>query len=303
MMAMRPLSAGEILDRAVTLFVRAFIPIVTVAAVLYIPIFVLEGLLAGGSIDAIVHSVGRPGAQPDLPPSFFAAYFSTLLLFNIVPLLVQTAVCVTVDGAYRGEVVALGAAYRQSLRRFWHQLAASLLFGAALAGVLYFLIFVVFAIGFVGALSHLPVLAEIIGGVVLGVIGLAIVVVLIAWGYFGYALAALSIALGRNNFINALLLSFRTILAPAHRWRALTAGFIVFAVLLVSEIIAAAIAALFIFVVKIPQIAIALPGVIVILATCFLTTYVIAFAYDLKVRSQGFDLELEMAATHTVSPA
>ena len=60
MMATRPLSAGEVLDRAVTLFVRAFIPIVTVAAVVYTPVFILEGVVAGGSLDTIMQSVTKP---------------------------------------------------------------------------------------------------------------------------------------------------------------------------------------------------------------------------------------------------
>ena len=242
--------------------------------------------------------------QPDLPPSFFATYFFTVLLLNIVPLFVQSAVCVTADGAYRGETISLGAAYRQSLRRFWHQLAASLIFGFALVGSIYAIFFLLFAVGFAGVLLHLTGPIAIVGIVILSIVGLAIFLALLAWGYVIYALAALSIALGRNCFINALVLSFKTVFSVCESLAPhFGAGFIVVAVFLVAELIAAGIVGLFAFLIMIPQLAIALPGVVVILATCFLTTYIVAFAYDLKVRGQGFDLELEMAATDIVAPA
>jgi len=39
---LRPLGAGELLDRAVTLFVRDFVPIVTVLAVVIVPLVILS---------------------------------------------------------------------------------------------------------------------------------------------------------------------------------------------------------------------------------------------------------------------
>ena len=43
---LRPLGAGELLDRAVTLFVRDFVPIVTVLAVVIVPVVALQALIA-----------------------------------------------------------------------------------------------------------------------------------------------------------------------------------------------------------------------------------------------------------------
>jgi len=47
---LRPLGAGEILDRAVTLYVRRFVAIVSVLAVVTVPLLLIETVLAPGQL-------------------------------------------------------------------------------------------------------------------------------------------------------------------------------------------------------------------------------------------------------------
>jgi len=300
---MRPLGAGEVLDRAVTLFVRSFVPVATAIAVPYVPYLVLQAFVFGNTMQHLMSAASTPGVAPRFMPADLGSYFLTSLLSIVIALFAQTAIYVTLEGAYRGERVPLGTAYRAALARFWNQLGAAILFYFIFTGVLFLIAAVAGLLVLAGVGLHMNGPLAVLGAIIIGIAAIAVIVVAMTMIYMAFALSALSIALARNGAIGALVLAFKTVFGPAQRVRCLVAGLIALAVLFGVEIVAGILGAVMQFALKSYQLEVAAGGVFGILMAGFLSAYVVVFAYDLKVRGQGFDLELALGAAEQTAPA
>src|SRR5579863_9849564 len=86
-MELRPLGFGEIFDRAITLYIRNFIPFAAIVGVLILPSAVLGYLLDRAQqpeFDAFWHALQHPGAPVDPVPSAFGSPAFLLALFALL---------------------------------------------------------------------------------------------------------------------------------------------------------------------------------------------------------------------------
>src|SRR5579872_1085801 len=105
---LRPLSLGEIFDRAVTLYVRNFAVVSLIALVVALPLAVVQfvaGLHQSASIQQLLDQIQHPGKTP-VPQS---GGLETALIFATIPLSIAlngfmiVAMASAIGGIYRGE--------------------------------------------------------------------------------------------------------------------------------------------------------------------------------------------------------
>lgn len=297
---LRPLGAGELLDRAVTLFVRRFVPIVVVLAVVYVPFGIVEWLLIGPVLQHMESFSNAPGHHIPVSRDPFAIFgpggavrfAASMVLQTVVLLLTRTALVDTLGAAYAGESRALGDAYAVALRRWPAQLLSavlSALLGLVLA-VAWVMGFVVLALLF-GALGKVP--AAILG-VVVGLTLFSVVVAIAAWIYIGAQLATVEIAGGSGPF-GAFSYGLSVAFGQATRWRALVAALVIGAVALGGELLAAVLGNLIAGITHVMLLNFAIGTVIGIVLEGLITAFIVIYAVDVKVRRQGLDLVLETA--------
>jgi len=150
---LRPMSLGDMFDAAFRLYRRYFLTFIGIAALLQVPIAIVQILLqvsVGSSFLTnwmrAVSGPGSPGSNPfeNLPVGQMIAYFGLLFVLGIVQvLLVQSlmtgALANAVARAYTGRPVSIIDAYRIGWRRFFALVGAALatfLAGAVVLGVL-----------------------------------------------------------------------------------------------------------------------------------------------------------------------
>src|SRR5580704_12143566 len=79
-MELRPLGFGEIFDRAVTLYIKNFVPFAAIVLVLIVPLGIFQYVLdasAQPSFDAILQALQHPGRAPTQQvPSFLTSPLS-----------------------------------------------------------------------------------------------------------------------------------------------------------------------------------------------------------------------------------
>ncbi len=109
--ALRPLSAGEILDRAFRLYRANFWFFINLVGILLIPLSVLELL-------------GLFFFQ-NTPFLFLAQLLQLILIGNLL----NGAMACAASDAYLGRSVSIGDSYQQALRRFWSFFLANLRLG------------------------------------------------------------------------------------------------------------------------------------------------------------------------------
>lgn len=120
---LRPLSAGELLDRAVRLYRRHFLTFVGIVAIVQIPLTLLQ---TGVSLFATQQAADPTGASPAMLIGSLGSLLLTTLGFVLVSSLGTAALTRAVANSYLGQPVSLGGAYRQ-VGRSWLVLVLALL--------------------------------------------------------------------------------------------------------------------------------------------------------------------------------
>ncbi len=264
----RPLSIGEIFDRAVTLTVRNWLPFTLAGAVAVLPSHICMYL------------------STTLGAYWMAAFY----LFSLLTLTGTLASARIVAQIYRGETVD----WRASLRFGVWKLAPSI--GAILTMGLIALLPLIIVVGIpagLGVFRFSNPLADCIA-LVAGVCGLAIYVAMNFAGY--YALNAMAIddcramdAVGRGLALFAQPHAARTMLVATAQV-AITAG---------GAFVAGALGQLLVPVVHSAAAATAIGTLIVFLTTVYGNVVVPVFYFDFAIRTEGHDLQAALDAMPT----
>src|SRR5471030_2071553 len=182
---LRPLGAGEILDRAVTVFVRHFWLLVLILALVAIPVAILSyfsqpditKMLTDFQKVLAIPPGHRDQAKPILDQMNASALGPVAALTYLLQLLVGplavTACVIAIARSYRGEPPSVGVAYRAALGRWLAQIITAIVFIAVYIGVVIAVSLATFAViiasGIVYAFSHM-------GGFIVGIpLGIAVV--------------------------------------------------------------------------------------------------------------------------------
>ncbi len=302
---LRPLGVGEILDRAVTVFVRNFASIALVLALVLAPLAILQ-FLAHPNWDGYFTNlqkvlVPQPGHAADqarilrdmnaqIFPSGWA--FASVGVSWLGVLLANLASMVAFGAVLEGRAISVRAVYAEAARRYLAAFVVSLMFLGIGAGAVITAMVVVFlaalAIAGVSLASHI---AAVIVGIPLG---LAAFVALIAIGGLAYLLWSLSlasIALETMNPVHAIGSAFGRTFNRIF-WRATVVGASLLVLRTISTYLFIAIAGLLVVLTHATplfEIVVSI-GDLVVLG--LINAYIVVYAIDVRVRREGYDLRL-----------
>ncbi len=301
---LRPLGAGELLDRAVTIFVRHFVPIVVVIALTLVPTTILSALAnphAGqlfSDVAAVFSSVGNPTASRHAAEQLSASnrnavWAWALISFTLVVRLVMwSAIVAVVAGAYAGSRVGVGEAYRIGLQRWFAQVVVALAFGV-LGGIALVPAFVAYSLVVivVVALAALHfVVATIVVGVVLGILVLTAFAIVSSWVFMTYELASVAVVTEASNPVSAIGLALRRAFARGMKRRTIVGGLVVFAISELGTLPLFGLGALLTMTTHLDALYFAVVGVGSVLLEGLVAAFVLVFAVDARVRREGLDI-------------
>ncbi|MGA7248098.1 MAG: hypothetical protein WBW89_10090, partial [Candidatus Cybelea sp.] len=245
-MELRPLGFGEIFDRAITLYIRNFLPFAAIVAVLIVPLAILQYVLDLSSqpeFDAMLRILMHPKLAPNTPiPSIFTSPLTivvfALLMFATYAVwpFALNAVAVGVARLYRGRPVEFRACYEIVLRR-WLQIAAMIGIDLLILLCWYVVVFMLVVI-FAGVLSFFALGAgAVFVGVLIGLIGFLVLLPSLAPILVVLTFAMYSTVIERRPVIESVGLGFERVFNRAEFWRAVLFSLAAFAVMLAGSTI------------------------------------------------------------------
>jgi hypothetical protein len=301
-MELRPLGFGEIFDRAITLYIRNFIPFAGIVAVVVLPLAVLQYLIDLSSMpqfdqamQVLTHPNAAATAKPIMPA--FLTDPKVAILFGLTMVVVYTiypfalnAVAIGVARLYRSRPVLFAPCYRASLRR-WPQVVGLLFieFAIFIAWYIGFVIIAALTVMLTVLISQVQVVLGIFVGIVAGLLILASLLLLLPL-FTALTFAMNAVVIEEAKVTTALGLGFSRIFNREEFWRSVLFAISAIAILLGAGMIAGifsyialyfhAIAAE-VIVTSLFRAAIA-PFSIVLMAVYY---------FDVRIRREGFDLE------------
>jgi hypothetical protein len=298
------LGAGELLDRAVTLFVRDFVPIVTVLAAVIVPLLVFQAIAEPnsgqvfGDIGRVFSAAGNRGASQAAAQALSrdsASNGVTLLLLalsTVARLLMWSAIVSLVATAYAGSRIGFGQAYAVGVRRWPAQVMVALAF-TVMGGFVFIplvIAYVLLAV-MIGVLIGLhQVVAAVVIGVVVGLIVFAAVAVVGSWVFMAYQLASVAVVTETANPVDAIGIALRRAFGQGTRWRTVVGGLVVFIVNWAGAFPLLAVAAVLTLLTHLNVLYFAVLGVGSVVLEGIVAAFVVVFAVDMRVRREGLDI-------------
>jgi len=312
---LRPLGAGELLDRAVTLFVRRFVPIVIVLAITIVPLFVLQAIATPESahifndMGRILAAAGNAGTTRDptadleklnagLLPSIGVA-----LVAALARLLMWSAIVYVVAMAYiNGTMPTVSDAYKVGVNCWPAQLLVGIAFSVLGSICLMPLILLyigilagVFALTFLHVNPVITIVFLIVGIVILFA-GFALVG---SFVYMTYELAAVYVVTEAPNAVAAITAALRRTASRATWWRTVVAGLVILAITQGGLLPLLFLSGLLVAVTRIDALYFAVFGTGTVLLDGLVAAFVVVYATDMRIRREGLDL---VALTHAPEP-
>jgi hypothetical protein len=304
---LRPLGAGELLDRAVTLFVQRFVPIVIVIAVTIVPVFVLQALVAPESAHVFTdmgqilsstspNAAGSRDALADIARIDAAALpsFGVGLLAMLLRLLMWSAIVYVIATVYTAGVApSVRDAYTVGINCWPAQALVGLAF-AVIAGICFFPLIIVY---FVIFMIILGLAALKVSGVIVGLVAIILIVALLAafaivgsFVYMTYELAAVYVVTEAPNAIEAISAAIRRNASRDMVWRTVVAGLVVAAITQGGLLPLMLLGALLTAVTHVDAAYFAVFGTGTILLDGLVAAFLVVYAMDVRVRREGLDL-------------
>lgn len=293
LVALRPLGVGEILDRAVTLYVRYWAPLAIVSCALAVPTAVLQFIELAHHISIFTTTAG----SPTLSPSQIADIaLPTIVILMMQPFVYVAATALT-GQIYRSETPDWRSAYARTFR---HTLGIIL---CILTGIgVYLGVAFGFSILLIGSVALLPAFRGPGPSVVLvvgGVIVLIALVYLVFLLFFAIAMALTALGAENTGATSALSSSFKTILNRREVGKATLVGLAWFAVTIAVAFVNAGVQMLLASL-HVPLVAAAIAGLVSLVVIGFGAVTLTVYHFDIRVRRDGLDVQ---AALESLPPA
>lgn len=301
-MEIRPLGFGEIFDRAVTLYVRNFVPIAAIVVVMIVPFaifqYVVDSAMAP-QMNAILAQAIRPNAATNpfaifdgllRSPETIAAAAVLLVASLLLWPFALNAVAVGVARLYRGRAIDFGSCYRASFAR-WPAVLGMLCLEFAMLVAWYIALLLVVIIGFgitfalVRASVALGIFAGILAGIAVLAAVLALAPLIIAITFAMYAIVIEGSPVGR-----AIGSGFARVFNRAELWRAVLLALATWAIVLVAELLSGVVVYIFVLLhLTFAEVAVGAIARAVIVP--FSVVILAVYYFDVRIRREGFDLE------------
>ncbi|MFY9719427.1 MAG: hypothetical protein WAK16_07265 [Candidatus Cybelea sp.] len=300
-MELRPLGFGEIFDRAVTLYIRNFVPFAAIVMVLVLPTSILQYVLDRGSqseFDALLQIFTHPErvATTHIPtffdsPALIAVFVALLLMSYLLWPFALNAVAVGVAFLYRNRPVDFRACYAIVLRRWLQTIGLILVdFCVVLAWYVITLLLVV-AISVAAALlvRISPALGFWVG---LG-IGLTTVVVmlpLLAPLFVALTFSMYAVVIEERGVFASVRLGFQRVFNGTEFWRATLFAIATGAVLVGGSTVLGVVSLAVAFA-HLPALEAIIDGLGRAVITPFAVVLLAIYYFDVRIRREAFDVE------------
>ncbi|MDQ4142615.1 MAG: hypothetical protein M3198_02550, partial [Actinomycetota bacterium] len=293
---MRPLNFGEILDVSIKIFTRNAATLLKLVALIIIPVQVVSALILASTMPDVNDASGSFFAPTPTQPASIdegaifrevAGFLVTIIIGFIGTSLATAATYKAVGDAYLGGKPGWRESMSFGLRRLhsviWVTLLTALFAGLILAGV---------GIAVVGTAA----IAGEAGGIILGILAFFAAIPLLVWLYFSWSVSVPALLTEGRRGTQALRRSFGLVRG---RW------WFVFGVQVVASLVATVVSFM---ITAVPQAVLIgtlgdspfaflilqalATSVAAILTTPFVSAVAVVIYFDLRVRKEGFDLQL-----------
>ena len=309
--ALRPLGVGELLDRAVTLCVRHFGSFALIYLAFAVPLAICQFYGGGDSarvVGALVDAFRNAGGKPPDPAAInraiassaperaysYALFFLTLLAG---PLPAAALISAT-SRAYLGERITFAQSYRTALRKWLPLLGVEVLY--AVAGVIVYLLVLVLTILIALALVLLAAAVRWLALVISIAAGIALTIA-IALGVTLIVLAAqisfFACVVEDAPFVAAFAAGVSRVFGAGHLRRSLGVGLAYVAIWFGIFLVSAAGQSILLGLLRSNILGTAYSTLLSVGTVGFTTAFMAIYYYDLRVRSEGLDLQLEAQRT------
>lgn len=295
---LRPLSLGEIFDRAVTLYVRNFALFACIALVVVVPMAILQyfaGLQESANWAQILAQVQHPGKAPVAQQSGGeeAFAFGTIALAVVLGAFSMVAIARAIGALYRGERVEWGACYAVALRRTG---AVAL----TLASEVLLFICLILTGGFAMGLVMVAAVFAVRASVPLGVAAFAaLAAIVLLWlagmllSYLAFAFAFNAIGVEEVRFGTAIGQGFSRIFNRTEFLRALVICLALVAIYLGLTIVSVSLAAV-LEMMKLHVLYVLVSALISLVTTAFIGILMAVYYFDVRVRREGLDVQAQI---------
>lgn len=306
---LKPMNAGDILDQAIRIYRHNFVSLVTIVAIIAVPVILVQVLFFASLIPFTLDGSPSPefGTDPTAVLGLGAVSYVVVLIGAILAIFQNAALAWFVSERFLGRPATVRQAYGNALRRWLSLLIAALLLSLAVGGLFLFLFagaFVPFlALGAFGANDTAAGAAAGLAVLCLCVLIIPAFVVAIflytRWTFWNQA-----IVLEKYNSTGGLGRSWK--LTKGSFWRVLGFNFIL--VIIIGAFSAGPIYLLSFATIFLPSPFIG--AILQTLASSLITMIMtpLQFAvltilfYDLKIRKEGFDLQFQMQDEPPTAP-
>jgi glycerophosphoryl diester phosphodiesterase family protein len=276
---LRQMGIGELIDAAVKLYRRDWLALIGIVGFVLVPVTFLQVWLSQGLLDA---SLATPTPTPASIQFFAVSIVFSLIQFLIVQPFLVAAITRAAADAYLGEEVTIGGTYRYALRKLpailWITLLTALV---AIVAVVPGIVLIV-----------LGVVVGDVSGVLVIIVSVILLIVATALVFIRLAMAPPVLIVENLGGTGALRRSWR--LTRGSFWRLLGTIFLSGLIASVASLI-----------ITVPSEVVALllgesGWIVSALGTAFATVLITPFSvlivvllyFDLRIRKEGFDIEV-----------
>ncbi|GAC1299305.1 MAG: hypothetical protein NVSMB19_03130 [Vulcanimicrobiaceae bacterium] len=307
--SLRPLGVGEVLDRAVTLCVKHFVVLATIFVVYAVPFAVLQ-FFAGRDLAAVMATLqaalgatsaaGKPAdpailahalaAMPALGP-WYPLLVLTLVVIAPLPAAALIEACAAL---YLGRPATFVGAYRTALGRWPQLVALNLLY--AFVGIVLYVVLIVAVIALTIGVALVTAAVHILG-VAIGVV-LVFAATVAGIAFFIVAWLALQVSyftcvVERANAVTSFSVGLRRVFAGVGLVRSLLVGVAYLAIGIGIGLVALVGESVLIGLLHSQLAGSAYATIVRVATAAFTTAFVAIFYFDLRVREEGLDLQLD----------
>jgi hypothetical protein len=300
-MELRPLGFGEIFDRAITLYIRNFVPFAGIVSVLVVPLAIVQYVLdtlEGPQFDAMIRILEHPERARtehiptilDSPGSIAITAVTVFIAYVIWPFALN-AVAVGVARLYRGKPVEFRACYAAVLHRWAGVLAMLGVEVVVVMGWYVTTILVAVLVVLISApiLAIAPAFAAI--SVMLVIVALLAMLLLLAPIAVALAFCMYGVVIEERSVGNAIALGFARVFNRSEFWRAVLFAISAFAIVIGATMVISAIS-LVAIVAHLMVVEVLLDSLARAAIAPFGVVLLAVYYFDVRIRREGYDLEV-----------
>ncbi len=298
--ALRPLGIGEIFDRAVTLYVRHFVAFTLMVLTLLAPLAVVQYFALPSQADSLATTIGQiehPEKKPQ--PPFTSQQLSALVAIALVAIVfapfVNNAVAIGVARVYSGAEPSYGVSFATVFRRWAPLLGTAMLNVLILLGVYLAMVIGIVMLTTVGILFVRSALPLAVAVFLFAIVAFVAVFLLLLMMIMAYAFAMYSTSLEDASPSRAIGLAYRRIFNRREFKKALLMTLAYVGLQVGVLTLSSTVGLVLLFTLKSYALELVVNTLASAMMSAFVTILLAVYYYDVRTRSEGLDLETDLA--------